>query len=321
MECELRDSCAQYTRLRKLASFKNSGDCFIQLRDKWFRSDSCVKAQFGIISKPVELEGAALASEVVFGHGYAHYGYFPDGLPEVVSLQALGAAQHAYFEKLLETIRAVPGEVSRILDVGSGTGANAKNLIGAGFDVTCVSPSAQMNEMARSKLPEGTQVIDARFEDFATNHRFDLCIFAESFHYIELEPALAQAAKYAEKGVVIFDYFRRSGVGTDHSDATRTTHASFLEAVARQGKFEVLHDEDVTDAITPTFVIYEYLKNEKVAPFLERFRATLRQNHPLRAWVLELLLGRAMNKLTRKSGRSTTFARAHEYRLIVMRRK
>ena len=280
-----------------------------------------MKAQFGIISKTVELEGAALASEVVFGHGYAHYGYFPDGLPEVLSLQALGTAQHAYFEKLLETIRAVPGEVHRILDVGSGTGANAKNLIGAGFDVTCVSPSVQMNEMARAKLPEGTQVFDARFEDFTTNCRFDLCIFAESFHYIELEPALAQAAKYAEKGVVIFDYFFRDGAGTDPLDVKRNTHASYLEAVDRQGQFEVLHDEDVTDAVTPTFLIHEYLKNEKVAPFLERYRATLRQNHPLRARVLEMLLGRSMDKLTRKSERSANFARAHEYRLIVMRRK
>ncbi len=278
-------------------------------------------AKFGIISKPVELEGAALASEVVFGHGYAHYGYFPDGLPEVLSLQALGTAQHAYFEKLLETIRAMPGDMHRILDVGSGTGANAKNLIGAGFDVTCVSPSAQMNEMARAKLPEGTQVLDARFEDLATDCRFDLCIFAESFHYIELEPALAQVAKYAEKGVVIFDYFYRGGVGTDPKDVKRNTHASFLEAVDRQGKFEVLHDEDVTDAMTPTILIHEYLKNEKVVPFLERYRATLRQNHPLRARVLELILGRSMDKLTRKSERSANFARAHEYRLIVMRRK
>ena len=280
-----------------------------------------MKAQFGIIPKSVELEGAALASEVVFGHGYAHYGYFPDGLPEVLSLQALGTAQHTYFEKLLETIRAVPGGVHRILDVGSGTGSNAKNLIGAGFDVTCVSPSAQMNEMARAKLPEGTQVFDARFEDFITNCRFDLCMFAESFHYIELEPALAQAAKYAEKGVVIFDYFDRGGLGSDTKNIERSTHASFLEAVDRQGEFEVLHDEDLTDAITPTFAINEYLKNEKVAPFLKRYRAALRQNHPLRARVLEMLLGRSMDKLTRKSERSANFARAHEYRLIVMRRK
>jgi hypothetical protein len=50
--------------------------------------------------KSVELDLTALMSEVMFGHGYAHYGYFPDGVPEVLSAAAMGAAQHAYFERL-----------------------------------------------------------------------------------------------------------------------------------------------------------------------------------------------------------------------------
>ena len=181
--------------------------------------------------KSVELDATALMSEVMFGHGYAHYGYFPDGVPEVLSAQAVGAAQQAYLEKIVEAIGTVPGGVSRILDVGSGTGANARALIERGFAVACVSPSAQMNEMARAKLPTGTSVTDAYFESFETEERFDLCLFAESFHYIDLEAALRQAARYAEKGVVIFDYFRRPG--REHRDGTRGTHAAFVAEVAR----------------------------------------------------------------------------------------
>jgi SAM-dependent methyltransferase len=85
-------------------------------------------------------------------------------VPEVLSASALGAAQHAYFERMAEAIATVPGGVTRILDVGSGTGANARALIERGYEVACVSPSAQMNEMARAKLPAGTQVTDATFE-------------------------------------------------------------------------------------------------------------------------------------------------------------
>ncbi|MGP1356966.1 class I SAM-dependent methyltransferase [Roseicyclus sp.] len=268
--------------------------------------------------KSVELDATALMSEVMFGHGYAHYGYFPDGVPEVLSAQAVGAAQQAYLEKLAEAIGTVPGGVARILDVGSGTGANARALIERGFAVACVSPSAQMNEMARAKLPPGTPVTDAYFERFETEDRYDLCLFAESFHYIDLAAALRQSARYAEKGVVIFDYFRRPG--REHRDGTRGTHAAFLAEVARQGAFEVLSDDDMTDAITPTFVIHEYLKNEKVAPFVQRFRAQLRQDYPWRAWALEKAFGRTLDKLGRRTGRSEKFAREHEYRLIVMRR-
>lgn len=272
----------------------------------------------GMKLKFVELEGTALLSEVMFGHGFAHYGYFPDGVPQVLSAQAIGAAQQAYFEKLVEMIGTVPGGVSRILDVGSGTGANAKALIDRGFEVACVSPSHQMNEMARAKLPEGTQVDDAMFEDFANTDTFDICLFAESFHYIDLKAALTKAATLSEKGVVIFDYFRRDGFA--HGDGTRGTHAAFVAEVAEQGAFEILSDEDMTAAITPTFVIHEYLKNEKIAPFVRRFRAELKRAYPWRAWVMEKAIGRTMDKLGRRTGRAEKFGREHEYRLIVMRR-
>lgn len=268
--------------------------------------------------KNVELEGAALLSEVMFGHGFVHYGYFPDGVPEILSAQALGAAQMAYFERLVAAIGTVPGGVRSVLDVGSGTGANARALIERGYAVACVSPSLRMNEMARAKLPEGTVVVDATFEDFDRPERYDICLFAESFHYIDLEAALAKAALLADKGLVIFDYFRRPGYA--HDDGTRGTHAAFLEAAGRQGVFRVLSDADMTAAITPTFVIHEYLKNEKIAPFVGRFREEVRRSHPWRAWALEKVLGRTLDKLGRRTDRAAMFAREHEYRLIVLAR-
>jgi hypothetical protein len=66
--------------------------------------------------------------------------------------------------------------------------------------------------------------------------------------------------------------------------------------------FEILSDEDLTEAITPTFVIHEYLKNEKVAPFAQRFRAALKADYPWRSWALEKMLGRSLDKLGRKIG-------------------
>lgn len=268
--------------------------------------------------KSVELEATALLSEVVFGHGYAHYGYFPDGPPAELTAEALGAAQHAYFERLVAAIGTVPGEVQSILDVGSGTGANAKGLISRGFHVSCVSPSKQMNDMARRKLPVGTSVTDARFEDYSDPTPFDVCIFAESFHYIDLPTALQKSAILTTKGVVVFDYFRRDGFA--HDNGTRGTHAAFLAELEKQGSFRVISNEDVTEAIAPTFEIYSYLKTEKLAPFLDRMQAAMRQLSPWRAWALEKVFGRALQKLRRPSTRSETFAQEHEYRLIVLER-
>ncbi|MDU8942343.1 class I SAM-dependent methyltransferase [Ovoidimarina sediminis] len=265
--------------------------------------------------KSLELDAAGLLSEVMYGHGFAHYGYFPEGPPETLSAAAFGAAQQAYFERL---VGAVPEGTKSILDVGSGTGANARALVKRGFDVTCVSPSVQMNEMARRKLPPGTEVIDAKFEDYEGGEH-DCCLFAESFHYIELQPAFDQLARVARQSIVIFDYFRRPGFA--HGGGTRGTHAAFCEAVEAQGVFAIESDVDETDAIAPSFAIHDHIKNAHVAPFVKRFRSAFRAESRLKAWAAEKVLGRALDKFERASSRSDSFPKEHEYRLVVLTRR
>lgn len=262
--------------------------------------------------KDTKLDFEALMSEVIFGHGFLHYGYWPEGRPEVPSAEALGRAQQAYFERLVSEI---PAGTETILDVGSGTGSNARALTALGYALECLCPSEQLNEMARRKLPESVSVHTLRFEEFRSDRRFDICLFAESFHYIELAPALRQTDRYARNGAVIFDYFRRPGRGSG-GDGTRGTHADFLAEVARQGAFRVDLDEDVTEAILPTFFVLDHLKNVHIAPFLTRARADFRAANPLKSMLAERLLGKALDKLERPSRREATFADTYEYRLI-----
>jgi SAM-dependent methyltransferase len=273
----------------------------------------------GLKLKDVQLDFEAMLSEAVFGHGFLHYGYWPDGAPETPSAEALGRAQAAYFDKLAATL---PEGTRTILDVGSGTGANALALTGRGYALECLCPSEQLNAMARQKLPASVPVHTLRFEEFDSDKRFDVCLFAESFHYIELAPALAQAARYGQNGVVIFDYFRRPGrtgapgvVG-----ATRGTHAEFREEVERQGAFRVALDEDLTEAILPTFQVLDHIKNTHVGPFLARLRGELRSAHPVKSFLAERLLGRRLDRLVRPSTRAEDFAEKYEYRLIRLER-
>ncbi|HSF62742.1 MAG TPA: class I SAM-dependent methyltransferase [Paracoccaceae bacterium] len=266
--------------------------------------------------KETKLDFEALLSEVIYGHGFLHYGYWPDGRPETPSADLLGRAQQAYFDLLASKI---PEGVRTILDVGSGTGSNARALTRLGYALECLCPSEQLNEMARRKLPPEVTVHTTMFEDFQTDRRFDICLFAESFHYIALAPALAQAARYATRGVVIFDYFRR-GADAKAPEGTRGTHAEFLAEVARQGAFRLAEDTDLTAAILPTFYVLDQIKNRHIAPFVTRARADFRQSNPWKARALELVLGKAMNRFQKPSRREETFARDFEYRLIVLDR-
>jgi SAM-dependent methyltransferase len=264
--------------------------------------------------KEFQLDFEAMLSEAVYGHGFLHYGYWPGGRPETPSAQALGEAQQAWFDRMRAEI---PEGVATILDVGSGTGANALALLREGFAVECLSPSEQLNAMARAKLPGEVAIYETGFETLDIPRRFDLCLFGESFHYIRQGPALDQIDRYATRAALIFDYFRRQGEG---EDGRRQTHAAFLADVAQRPGWQVALDEDVTEAILPTFHVLDHIKNVHLAPFLARFRAELRRSRPVLSRVAELAIGRRLDKFQRPSRREETFGKDYEYRLIRLER-
>jgi SAM-dependent methyltransferase len=264
--------------------------------------------------KEFQLDFEAMLSEAVYGHGFLHYGYWPEGRPATPSARALGEAQQAWFDRMRAEI---PEGVATILDVGSGTGANALALLREGFGVECLSPSAQLNAMARAKLPEGVPVHETGFETLDIPRRFDLCLFGESFHYIQQGPALDRIDRYATRAALIFDYFRREGEG---EDGRRQTHAAFLDDVARRPGWRIALDEDVTEAILPTFYVLDHIKNVHLAPFLARFRAELRRSRPVLSRVAEIAVGRRLDRFQRPSQREETFGTAYEYRLMRLER-
>lgn len=263
-----------------------------------------------------ELNIVARLSESVFGDGFLHYGFWPEGAPKVTSLSALGKAQADFVDQL---VSAFPAGTKRILDVGSGTGAIALNLSRRGYEMACVCPSETMNNLARAKLPTGTGVYTTKFEDFETTDTFDLCIFAESFHYIDLQQALAKSAKLAQRGVVIFDYFRREAKTTKAAEqGTRGTHAEFLAELARQNALRVVRDDNMTSFILPTFELLDDLQENHVAPLISDIRTQLKTRAPIRAWIAEKLIGRKLDRLGRARKRASHFADSFEYRLIAL---
>lgn len=263
-----------------------------------------------------ELNVVARLSESVLGDGFLHYGFWQDGLPEKPSLCALGNAQTDFVDQLISVF---PPETKKILDVGSGTGAIAKYLTQYGYELACVCPSETMNTLARQKLPSGYPVYTSKFEEFESTDIFDLCIFAESFHYIDLPTALEKSAKLAQYGVVIFDYFRRESKETSaNMESTRGTHAEFLAEVARQNKLHVIRDDDMTQFIIPTFKLLDHLQTNHLAPLLADIRTQMKSKAPIRSWIAEKLIGRRLDRIAQPRDRASKFADTFEYRLIVL---
>ncbi|MSQ59459.1 MAG: class I SAM-dependent methyltransferase [Betaproteobacteria bacterium] len=265
--------------------------------------------------KALRLDVEALFSQVVHGHGYLHYGYWPAGHADEVTLQRLGLAQRAYFDRLCE---AIPASTKSILDVGSGTGSNALGLTGKGYSIDCVCPSPKLNAMARQKLPSASRIFESKFEELEISERYDLVLFCESFHYLDARLALRRLARYAKKHVLIFDYFPRK----DSQEDKRVSRAQFGALMEQEisKDFAVQWDLDVTQFIAPTFEVLDGIKNDFVQPFCVRLIQELKHEHPVMARMLAFPLRKALAKLQNRSNRHQTFPAQNEYRLLLLAR-
>lgn len=267
-------------------------------------------------TKEFQLDAEALLSQIINGHGFLHYGYWEDEHADEFTLARVGRAQQDYFDRLQ---RSLPPETASILDVGSGTGSNAAALLGLGYTVSCVCPSARLNAIARKKLPAGSVVHECEFEALDIQESFDTLLFAESFHYINTEKALRHMERYARRGVLIFDYFPRAQAP---APSWRIRHHEFIDLAQRilGQDFRIVEDVDLTMKIIPTFVVLDHLKNHFIHPFVRDALAGFDRKRPVAGFLIKRLLRKIIERTQRESRRADTFKESYEYRLIQIQR-
>ena len=99
----------------------------------------------------------------------------------------------------------------RVLDVGCGTGSSVLPLLSQGFAVTGVDRSAGMLEVARERLGEAIELVQADMRELPCLGAFDLvaCLDDGVNHLLtgaDLQAALASMARnLAPGGLVLFD--------------------------------------------------------------------------------------------------------------------
>ncbi|GAA3113961.1 class I SAM-dependent methyltransferase [Streptosporangium carneum] len=93
-------------------------------------------------------------------------------------------------------IAASPGP--DIVDVGCGTGIEARQFLAAGCNVLGVEPDVRMAEFARRT---GVEVEVARFEDWdAAGRAFDAVVAGQSWHWVDPVAGVAKAARVLRPG-------------------------------------------------------------------------------------------------------------------------
>jgi SAM-dependent methyltransferase len=213
---------------------------------------------------------------------WLHYGLW--GEDETPSFPTLRAAQERYVDKLVSLLPPAP---ARVLDIGGGTGALAGRLADLGYEVEMLTPSAEQVAMAREAVGDRARVHQSRFEDFFTDRHFDVCLFSESFQYIDLNVVFARVDGLLAPGgrVVIADCFRTDAfkpggrtVGGGHR------YRRALAAIEAAG-YRVDSNEDVTAAAAKSITLDQRFYREAAAPLVSLLNRTLAARRPMLGWL------------------------------------
>jgi SAM-dependent methyltransferase len=202
-----------------------------------------------IDSRAIGLEVGNEIAKWLTGAENLHYGLW-DGLE--INAGNLGRAQIAYTEKLFGYLPEGP---LSILDIGGGAGETARKLLALGHQVQIVVPSAYLADRCRANAP-GARVHLSTFEDFQTTETFDLCLFSESFQYIDLATALTKSLALTRPGghVLIADCFRSDNmvIDGDIRPAGGGHDYAAFEAALADLPVERLASEDITASVAPS---------------------------------------------------------------------
>lgn len=253
---------------------------------------------------------------------HLHYGYFddPDTPPEAISFDALHRAQRRYADKLIELIERPDAP---ILDAGSGMGGMLGLLAAAGHDVTGLTPERfQIEHVARAH--PGVPVLRCRFEDMpAREHRsrFGTVIHAESIQYMKQRQVFPVMREILAPGGtwIVADYFRVEGPG-GRGERSGWRLDEFRRRVA-DGGFTVASERDITANVLPTLGFAHLLATRLGLPALDFAHDKLRAKAPVAHYVLENVVGRALDSAHRGVDviDPATFAATKRYLLMALR--
>jgi SAM-dependent methyltransferase len=279
-------------------------------------------------TRSIGLDVGLAFSKFLTGKENLHYGLWSPELE--VCAANVGRAQEAYTEKLF---RLLPEGPLRILDIGGGAGETAKKLLSLGHSVDIVIPSPFLADRCRANAP-GAKVHECMFEDFETAGKFDLCLFSESFQYIPMDVSLAKCLSLLDTGgqIIVSDCFRTPEFFTEDTDAARVGGGHGVEdfrTMLADGRFDVISNEDITEAVAPTVEVEQDLFNV-IGYGVRRVDEGLKESHPVIRGILAGLGRLALNKRrrerveTRLHGRTRSaeaFCRYNRYLMVRLQPK
>jgi len=268
------------------------------------------------LSREIGLEIGSLFGRHFLKIKHLHYGYWPSDLE--VDITNLYIAQDKYIEFLISNI---PQNVKNILDVGCGSGQNAKRLIEAGYNVDCVSPSPVLAQNTRDAIGSEHTVYVSYYEELATDKKYDMIMFSESFQYMNMEEAIKKNQELLNKNgcLLICDIFKNDVEGKCTLSGGHR-FSDFNEVIA-SSPFVLEKEIDITDKTAPTIDLEHKMFMEVGLPAWDLFDQLMDSRYPLMAkflrWKYKKKIGRLRKKYFDGQRTGANFRKFKSYKLLV----
>lgn len=263
----------------------------------------------------VGLVSGFLAGRYFVGTKDLHYGYWSDDVEPII--RNLPRAQEDYCQFILQHI---PAEAERVLDVGSGAGSVAAQLVARGQKVDCVSPSSFLNSQAKELLGDRARIYQCDYEDFQTSETYDCVLFCESFQYVKMERALTNVATHLRPGgkLVICDFFRLRG--QERSPISGGHYIQEFQDVIARFPFRLVAEIDITAKTAPTFTVIDSAFTKVLQPIWDEVDSASAATHPFVAkcvnWFFKNKIAKVKKKYFSHERSAEAFCKFKTYRLM-----
>lgn len=274
-------------------------------------------------------------TQQILGVDDLHYGLWDSDLE--LKLSNLHIAQQRYTDNLINAMPDPKSGDVRVFDIGCGTGHVLGQLLAKGFLADGLVPAPSLAKLVRkqqAKHPEKqSRLYECKFEDIPVDemlHKYDVCLFSESFQYISMEASFDLLQKILKPGgiVVICDFFKTEHHGDggpgDGSFGGGHAMADFYRKL-KESKFELIRDDDITKRVSPNLQLVNDILHNTIKPVGLTFDRYLSENYPKIYWVIKRLLRKKLERMNYKyfegHRNKEVFERYKTYHLMVLKLK
>ncbi len=221
-----------------------------------------------------------------------HFGLWDES--DTNNIEGMKKAQERYTRRLLGLI---PEGVEKVLDAGSGTGAQSQLLYRKGFEVEALNPDPYQAAIFRSRLRGKVPLKEVKFEDYETKKKYDLILMSESPQYMDTDKMAARARQILRDGgfILLSDYFRKKA--GDKYYSTCKVKERFIETLKGKG-FLLEKNLDITGRVLPTLELGREIYIEYALPVLEIIGGYITSSHPVAAGAARKIFSKKLKKLS-----------------------